>query len=109
MGMWVLWLKISSAYRVSGVVENRLQTLVIKFATEQDRDGVYNNLRNLKGKQRWNQISVVQDLTKFQRKERTNGYLKRRRKRMKKIQGMPDGVWKIVGVGGKKELAYITL
>ena len=42
---------ISAVYRVGAVVENRPRTLVVRFETEQNRNGVYNNLRNLRGKQ----------------------------------------------------------
>ena len=60
---------ISAAYRVGAVVGSRPRTLVVKFQTEQNRYGVYNKLRNLRGKQRWNQISVAPDLTKIQCQE----------------------------------------
>ena len=60
---------ISAVYRVGAVVENRPRTPVIRFETEQNRDGVYNNLRSLRGKQRWIQISVVPDFTKTQCQE----------------------------------------
>ena len=50
---------ISAVYRVGAVAENRPGTHLVKFETEQNRNGVYNNLSNLRGKQRWNQISVV--------------------------------------------------
>ena len=57
---------ISAVYRVGVVAGNRPRTLVVKFETEQNRNEVYNNLRNLRGKDRWNKISVVPDLTKMQ-------------------------------------------
>ena len=102
---------ISTVFRVGGgVVENRPRTLVVKFATEQDRDGIYNNLRNLKGKLRWNQISVVPDLTKIQYQDEKAIYLKLLREKKKKDdENTGNGVWKIVGVRGKKRLVYISV
>ena len=81
---------------------------MVKFETEQNRDGVYNNLRNLRGKQRWNQISVVTDLTKIQCLEEKATYKKLlEEKKQKDEENIGDGVWKIRGVRGKKKLVYI--
>ena len=88
-------------YRVGALAENRPRTLVVKFETEQNRDGVYNNLRNLRGKQRWNQISVVLDLTKFQCLEekatkniQKTAYKKLlEEKKQKDKENVGDGVW----------------
>ena len=102
---------ISAVYRVGGdVVENRPRTLVVKFATEQDRDGIYNNLRNLKGKLRWNRISVVPDLTKIQYQDEKAKYKKLLEEKKKKDdENTGNGIWKIVGVRGKKKLVYISV
>ena len=102
---------ISAVNRVGGgVVENRPRTLVVKFATEQDQDGIYNNLRNLKGKLRWNRISVVPDLTKIQYQDEKAKYKELlEEKKKKENENTGNGVWKIVGVRGKKKLVYIIV
>ena len=102
---------ISTVYRVGGgVVENRPRILVVKFATERDRDGIYNNLRNLKGKPRWNKISVVPDLTKIQYQDEKAIYKNLlEEKKKKNDENTGNGVWKIVGVRGKKKLVYICV
>ena len=99
---------ISAVYRVGVVTENRPRTLVVRFKTEQNRNGVYNNLRNLRGKQRWNQISVVPDLTKTQCQEEKATFKKLlEEKKQKDEENIGDGVWKIRGVRGKKKLVYV--
>ena len=55
---------IKSAYRIGPVVGNRPRGLVITFASEQDRDKVLYNRRNLITKPRWNPVKIVPDLTK---------------------------------------------
>ena len=57
---------VSVVYRVGVAVKKKPRTLVVRFETEKNREDVYNNLRNLKGKSRWNRISVTPDWTKVQ-------------------------------------------
>ena len=98
---------ISAAYWVGAVVGSRPRTLVVKFQTEQNRYGVYNKLRNLRGKQRWNQISVAPDLTKIQCQEEKATYKKLlEEKKQTNKENIEDGVWKIRGGKGKKKLVY---
>ena len=52
---------------------------------------------------------ISQNYSDWSRKERTKSYLKRKGKRTKNKENTGDGVWKIVGVRGKKELANITV
>ena len=99
---------ISAVYRIGVVTENRPRTLVVKFEIEQNRNGVYNNLRNLGGKHCWNQISVVPDLTKIQCLEEKATYKKLlEEKKQKDEEKIGVGAWKIRGVRGKKKLVYV--
>ena len=96
---------ISAVYRVGVVAGNRPRTLVVKFETERNRNEVYNNLCNLRGKQRWNKISVVPDLTKIQCLEEKTTYKKLlEEKKQKDKENIGDGVWKIRDVWGRKNL-----
>ena len=92
------------------MVENRPRTLVVKFATEQDRDGIFNNLCNLKEELRWNRISVVPDLTKIQYQDEKAKYRELLGEKKKKDdENTGNGAWKIVSVKGKKKLVYISV
>ena len=90
---------------VGAVVGSRPWAPVVKFETEQNCDGVYNNLRNLRGKHCWNQISVAPDLTKIQCQEEKATYKKLlEEKKQKDKENIGDGVWKIRDVWGRKNL-----
>ena len=100
---------ISVAYRVGVEVANKPRTLVVRFETERNCEDVYNNLRNLKGKPRWNRISVAPDLTKIQCVEEKENYKKLlQEKKQKEEENTGNGPWKIVGNRGRKRLVYIS-
>ena len=100
---------ISIVNRDGVVVENKTRTLVVRFETEKNREDVYNNLRNLKGKPCWNQISVAPDLTKIQCVEEKENYKKLlQEKKQKEEENTGNGTWKIVGNRGRKRLVYIS-
>ena len=100
---------ISVVYRVGVAVENKPRTLVVRFETEKNREDVYENLRNLKGKSRWNRISVAPDWTKIQRIKEKGTYKKLlQENKQKEEEHTGNGTWKIVGNRGKKRLVYIS-
>ena len=82
---------------------------MVRFETEKNRENVYNNLRNLKGKSRWNRISVLLDWTKVQCIEEKLTYKKLlQEKKQIEEENTGNGTWKIVGNRGRKRLVYIS-
>ena len=70
---------------------------------------MYNNLRYLKEKSRWNRISVTPDWTKVQCIEEKLTYKKLlQEKKQKEEENTGNGTWKIVGDWGNKKLVYIS-
>ena len=91
--------EISSTFCVGQEMEGRPRPLVICFATKQGRDQLYSNLRNLRGRDRWNKVSVVPDLTKLQYMEEKKIYqllLEEATKRNEESEE-GNGLWKVIG------------
>ena len=100
---------ISVAYRVGVEVDNKPRTLVVRFEMERNREDVYNNLRNLKGKPRWNRISVAPDLTKIQCVEEKENFKKLlQEKKQKEEENTGNGIWKMVGNRGENLVHIIS-
>ena len=98
---------VSSVYRVGNTTTNKPRPLVVRFLSESDKDSVKNNLRKLKGKSRWDRVSIVQDLTKIQCAEEKIEYQKLlEEQKQKNEENSENGVWKIVGSRGKKVLIF---
>ena len=98
---------VSSVYRVGNATTNKPRPLVVRFLLESHKDSVKNNLRKLKGKSRWDRISIVQDLTKIQCAEEKIEYQKLlEEQKQKNEENTENGVWKIVGSRGKKLLIF---
>ena len=98
---------VSSVYRVGNTTTNKPRPLVVRFFSASDKDSVKNNLRKLKGKSRWDRISIVQDLTKIQCAEEKIEYQKLlEEQKQKNEENSENGVWKIVGSRGKKLLIF---
>ena len=101
---------VNSVYHVGATVENRPRPLVVQFAMEYNRDQVNNNLRNLKGQTKWNQISVVPDMTKMQRIQEMIIYKQLIEEiKQKNAENTQNGVWKIVRSRGNRRIAFIKL
>ena len=83
---------------------------MVQFATDHDRDQVNDNLRNLKGQTRWNQISVVPDMTKLQctQEKIIHKQFLEEIKQMNE-ENTQNGIWKIVGSRGNRRTAFIEL
>ena len=98
---------VSSVFRVGNTTTNKPRPLVVRFLSESDKDSVKNNLRKLKGKSRWDRVSIVQDLTKIQCAEEKIEYQKLlEEQKQKNEENSENGVWKIVGSRGKKLLIF---
>ena len=98
---------VSSVYRVGNTTTNKPRPLVVRFLSESHKDSVKNNLRKLKGKSRWDRVSIVQDLTKIQCAEEKIEYQKLlEEQKQKNEENSENGVWKIVGSRGKKLLIF---
>ena len=98
--------EISSTFRVGQEMEGRPRPLVICFATKQGRDHLYSNLRNLRGRVRWNKVSVVPDLTKLQYMEERRIYLQLLEEATKRNDESEEGngLWKVIGSRGSKRI-----
>ena len=98
--------KVNSIFRIGEEKEGKPRPLVICFATKQGRDQLYSNLRNLKGRDKWNKVSVVPDLTKLQCVEEKKIYQQLLEEVTKKNEESEegDGLWKVVGKRGTKRI-----
>ena len=98
--------EISSTFRVGQKMEGRPRPLVVCFATKQGRDHLYSNLRNLRGRVRWNKVSVVPDLTKLQYMEERRIYLQLLEEATKRNDESEEGngLWKVIGSRGSKRI-----
>ena len=98
--------KVNSTFRIGEEKEGKPRPLVICFATKQGRDQLYSNLRNLKGRDKWNKVSVVPDLTKLQCVEEKKIYQQLLEEVTKKNEESEegDGLWKVVGKRGTKRI-----
>ena len=98
---------VSSVYRVGNCVGDKPRPLVVRFYTASDRESVKNNLRKLKGKIRWDRVSIVPDLTKMQcaeEKIKIKQLLEEQKR--KNEESTENGTWKIVGNRGKRQLVF---
>ena len=87
--------------------DKQSKTFGCPVLSESDKDTVKNNLRKLKGKSRWDRVSIVQDLTKIQCAEEKIKYQKLlEEQKQKNEENSENGVWKIVGSRGKKLLIF---
>ena len=101
---------VNSVYCVGATVENRPRPLVVQFATDPDQDQVNNNLQNLKGQTRWNQISVVPDMTKLQCTQEKIIYKQLLEEiKQKNEENTQNGIWKIVGSRGNRRTTFIKM
>ena len=98
--------EVNSTFRIGKEMEGKPRPLVICFATKQGRDQLYSNLRNLRGRDKWNKVSVVPDLTKLQYMEERKIYQQLLEEVTKKNEESEegDGLWKVVGKRGTKRI-----
>ena len=80
--------------------------LVIRFLSKHERNEVYGKLKNLKGQEKWNKISVSPDLTKMQCMEEKQLFdiLSKQAKEKNESSDTRDGLWKVIGRRGNKQL-----
>jgi len=97
---------VNSAFRVGKGTEGRARPLVIRFLSKHERNEVYSKLKNLKGQEKWNKISVSPDLTKMQCMEEKQLFdiLSKQAKEKNEASDARDGLWKVIGRRGNKRL-----
>ena len=69
---------------------------------------MYRNLRNLRGQDKWNKVSVVPDLTKFQYMEEMKIYQQLLEEATKKNEESEEGngLWKVIRRRGNKQIVF---
>ena len=97
---------VNSSFRVGKGTEGRARPLVIRFLSKHERNEVYSKLKNLKGQEKWNKISVSPDLTKMQCMEEKQLFdiLSKQAKEKNEASDARDGLWKVIGRRGNKRL-----
>lgn len=86
----------------------RSRPLVIKFTSVEEKNEVQKSLRNLKGKNVWNGVSVRPDLTKMQYQEEKKVFenlCKEMKIKNETLKG--EGKWKIVSRFGVQKLVFL--
>ena len=97
---------VNSSFRVGKGTEGRARPLIIRFLSKHERNEVYSKLKNLKGQEKWNKISVSPDLTKMQCMEEKQLFdiLSKQAKEKNETSDARDGLWKVIGRRGNKRL-----
>ena len=97
---------VNSFFRIGKGTEGRPRPLIIRFLSKHERNEVYSKLKNLKGQEKWNKISVSPDLTKMQCMEDKQLFiiLSDKAKERNEAGDARDGVWKVIGRRGNKRL-----
>ena len=86
----------------------RSRPIVIKFASVEEKNEVQKSLRNLKGKNVWNGVSVRPDLTKIQYQEEKKVFenlCKEMKIKNESLKG--EGKWRIVNRLGVQKLVFL--
>ena len=86
----------------------RSRPIVIKFASVEEKNEVQKSLRNLKGKNVWNGVSVRPDLTKIQYQEEKKVFEKLCKEMKIKNESLKgEGKWRIVNRLGVQKLVFL--
>ena len=86
-----------------------LRPLLVRFRYREERDNFYNNLRMLKGKEKWRGVSIAPDMTKMQYAEDKKIYMELLQEAKNRNSQLDEkaGRWKIVGRSTQKRLIFI--